>query len=546
MDQIVQLGRYRVEARLGSGAYADVYKATDTTLKRTVALKDLKPALLVDEDAFARFIQEAQVAAGLFHPHIATVLDLGEVYGRYFLAMRYVEGASLDQVLKVRGSLPWDEAIRITSQIAEALDFAHQQGLVDRDVKPQNILVSPKEGAVLTDFGLVRAMEASGLITRTGAIIGTPQYIPPEVWKGQAATPASDQYALASVLVEMLTGKGLFDAPTPPAVMLKHFEPLALPSAWPAGTEVGLEAALREALEQQPGERHASCGAFIQALQAQPAPKHVEVAQVAPIVLAWVVEALQSSKPAAASNQMSIRLAEGVEMVFMRVPAGEFWMGSESTDKEAYVDEKPQHKLYLKEYWIGKYPVTNAQYQAFIQATGYHCNGKFASGKEQHPATNVNWRDALKFCEWASRASGEPIRLPTEAEWEKAARGPDRRRYPWGNQLPRQQLCNYGHETLQVGKYSPHGDSPYGCADLSSNVWEWTTSLFLPYPYQSNDGREHLAETGLRVVRGGACIESAGIQRVAIRGRFDPSHIGKKSASVALTLLDSGCWSLVF
>jgi len=229
MSDIRQLGKYRIEANLGKGAFSDVYKATDVTLNRIVALKVLKPTLLDDEEAFARFIQEAQVVAGLNHPHIATVLDLGEADGYYFLALRYVEGASLDKVLLQHGPLNWKQSMRITGDVADALTFAHEIGLVHRDVKPQNIIISRHEGAVLTDFGLVKAMEAIGIGSRTGVMLGTPQYIAPEVWHGQPATPASDQYALACVLVEMLTGKALFDAPTPWAIMEKHSEPPDLP-----------------------------------------------------------------------------------------------------------------------------------------------------------------------------------------------------------------------------------------------------------------------------------------------------------------------------
>jgi len=262
MSENIQLGRYQIETHLGSGSYADVYRAQDTALKRIVALKVLRPAFLADQEAFERFVQEAQVTSGLFHPHIATVLDLGEAEGRYFIAMRYVEGAALSQILKERGPLPWAEALPIAEQVASALDFAHGKGLVHRDIKPSNILISPAEGAVLTDFGLVKALESSGLGTRTGSILGTPQYIPPEVWHGEPAGPAADQYALACILVEMLSGQVLFEAPTPWAIMAKHTAPLELPQEWPQGTPAGLEAVLSRALAKEPGERYASIGGF--------------------------------------------------------------------------------------------------------------------------------------------------------------------------------------------------------------------------------------------------------------------------------------------
>ena len=263
MSEIKHLGRYKIEERVGSGAYADVYRAIDSVLKRTVALKVLKPALLADEDAFARFTQEAQTAANLIHPQIAWVWDMGDAEGRYYLAMRYVDGLSLDKVLRQRGVLPWPEALAVVQQVAEALSFAHERDLVHRDVKPQNILISPKDGAVLTDFGLVKAMQAGGLSTRSGAIIGTPQYIPPEVWRGEPATPSSDQYALACVLVEMLSGAPLFDAPTPPAVMLKHFQPLEINLNSSPEMLPDVSGILLRALHSEPSQRFPTIAEFL-------------------------------------------------------------------------------------------------------------------------------------------------------------------------------------------------------------------------------------------------------------------------------------------
>lgn len=264
MVSLASLGKYQLLNHLGSGAYADVYQATDTALKRTVALKVLKPALLADQEAFQRFIQEAQTAASLFHPHIAMVLDLGEDGGRYYIAMRYVDGSSLDKLLSEKGPLPLRDAFRMIQQVGEALQYAHDQGLVHRDVKPQNIIVSPTAGAVLTDFGLVKAMEASGMSTRTGAIIGTPQYIPPEVWRDKPVGPAADQYALACVLVEALTGQVLFGASTPPAIMARHFDTLVLPEKWSEGTPLEINPVIRKALAREPGERYVSMREFIQ------------------------------------------------------------------------------------------------------------------------------------------------------------------------------------------------------------------------------------------------------------------------------------------
>ena len=458
MSELTQPGRYRVEATVGSGAFADVYRATDTLLKRTVALKVLKPALLADAEAFGRFVQEAQVAANLFHPHIATVLDMGEMSGRYFLAMRFVDGLSLDQALAAKGPLAWEQALSIAAQIGEALDYAHARGLVHRDVKPQNIILSPSEGAVLTDFGLVRAIVSSGL-TSTGSFLGTPPYMAPEIWEGHPAVFATDQYALACVLVEMLTGKALFDGKTPPAVMAQHFKPLQLPAAWPVGVSQTISAALQKALAKTPEQRFASNAELLRALRRSPASPTPSRPDIQPPVID--VQKLQSRLQPGYNHA-------GIEWV--EIPAGEFLYG-----------EKNQRRLLPSAYLIGKYPVTKEQYRHFLAAnpryptpSGWNKeNRTYPDGEGKLPVVYVTWEDANAFCKWAR------CRLPSPAEWEKAARGTDGRTYPWGEDWVNGKYCNSREANIgsitPVDDY-PNGASPYGVWDLSGNVSEWTSS----------------------------------------------------------------------
>jgi len=188
-----------------------------------------------------------------------------------------------------------------------------------------------------------------------------------------------------------------------------------------------------------------------------------------------------------AANTLTLTLAPGVEMEFVRVPAGEFRMGSDNVKEvQASDNERPQHTVYLDEYYIGRYPVTNRQYQAFVQVSGsaaprYWQGGAIPAGKEKHPVVNVSWEDATAFCAWASERTGKTVHLPSEAQWEKAARGTDGRIFPWGDEKPNKNLCNYDSNeggTTEVGKYSPQGDSPYGCADVAGNVWEWVNDWY--------------------------------------------------------------------
>ena len=206
------------------------------------------------------------------------------------------------------------------------------------------------------------------------------------------------------------------------------------------------------------------------------------------------------------------------EMVL--VPAGEFWMGREHA--KAYYDERPRHQVALNDFYIDKYPVTNAQYGRFLKKAWLHLEPAHWTMKEYNqpdqPVVGVNWEDAQAYCRWAGK------RLPTEAEWEKAARGPDGRRYPWGNEWdPTRANTAEGEprKPTPVGSY-PTGASPYGAYDMAGNVWEWTSSLYKAYPYKADDGREDPRASGDRVLRGGAWNNAAELTRASARLRYDP------------------------
>ena len=237
-----------------------------------------------------------------------------------------------------------------------------------------------------------------------------------------------------------------------------------------------------------------------------------------------------------------IELAPDVRMEFIQIPAGKFIMGSDkSKDEDARDDELPQHNVTLSAYWIGKHSVTNLQYQAFVQAKGVSApkhwqDGQIPAGKENHPVVNVSWLEAEAFCQWASErlragapaALAKKVRLPTEAEWEKAARGMDGRLYPWGDPAPTITMCNYTEvvkDTTPVGQYSPQSDSPYGCVDMAGNVWDWTADWYNPTYYQASPKRNPQGpETGqARVLRGGAMNSLDILIRCAARTRFAPT-----------------------
>jgi serine/threonine protein kinase/DNA-binding SARP family transcriptional activator/predicted ATPase len=264
-DNPDKLGKYTLLELLGKGRFGVVYKASDP-IGRIVAVKVLKPGWSDDSAMVARFRREAQAAGSLFHPRIATILDFNETGNTRFLVVRYIEGPSLERLLTEKGRLDWPAALRVVQEISEALDYAHQRGFVHRDVKPANILVSPSEGAVLSDFGLVRTIQTSQ-ITSDGAVVGSPSYIAPEIWRGEAATPASDMYSLGCVLFEMVTGQVLFEGESTAEIMTKHLlRGPVLPDTWPEEMPIFLESVLSKALSQDPLDRYATAGEFSLAL----------------------------------------------------------------------------------------------------------------------------------------------------------------------------------------------------------------------------------------------------------------------------------------
>ena len=218
---------------------------------------------------------------------------------------------------------------------------------------------------------------------------------------------------------------------------------------------------------------------------------------------------------------LQARFSPEPEMVHIR--AGEFWIGS----------EKPRHRAYLSEYWIGKYPVANAQYATFVNVTGHKPpkhwkKGCPPQGKENHPVVYVNWHDAAAYCRWLTQVTGRPYRLPTEAEWEKAARGTDERKYPWGNRWDSRK-CNAWKwlgkkSTTPVGAYSPAGDSPYGCADMAGNVWEWVADWYESDYYGRSPSRNPTGPPSgkSRGLRGGSWGSVPYYVRSAYRLRYRP------------------------
>jgi formylglycine-generating enzyme required for sulfatase activity len=239
-----------------------------------------------------------------------------------------------------------------------------------------------------------------------------------------------------------------------------------------------------------------------------------------------------------------LTIATPIHMELMHIPEGEFTMGTRPEDipdlvkryggaEDYYKDETPQHPVWVAEFYIGKFPVTNTQYAEYVKAAKAKApehwkNGVIPSGKADHPVVNVTWHDSMAFCRWLSQASGQLVRLPNEFEWKKPARGTDGRIFPWGNDDPTAEVCNFSGsrigDTTPVDRY-PKGINPsHGVWDMAGNVWEWTGSVYAPYPYKAGDARDDPNASGARVVRGGSFDNNARDVRCAVRHWPDPLY----------------------
>jgi protein kinase-like protein len=259
-------GRYEIRRKLGSGGMASVYLAHDPLLSRDVAIKIPRLDGDVDEDRLERFRSELRAIGRLNHPNVVTIYDGGQDEGTPFLVMEPVDGENLAQLIRREAPLPADRAVAIARQIAEALSYAHEQGIVHRDVKPQNVLLDRTGRAKVTDFGIAKSSEMTR--TLTGTILGTPSFMAPEVAGGEPVTPAADIYGLGAVLYQMLTGHTPFEAVNPIAAAVRSQREDAQPPSRLAPVPAWLDGVVLRALARDPAQRYASAAALAEDLAA--------------------------------------------------------------------------------------------------------------------------------------------------------------------------------------------------------------------------------------------------------------------------------------
>jgi serine/threonine-protein kinase len=591
------IGRYVILEKLGEGGMAAVYKAHDTRLDRDVAIKIIRTDTLDSDQFLARFEREAKALAKLQHPNIVNVIDYGDHQGVPYLVMEYISGGTLKDLLGHQAS--FQEAARILAPVARALEFAHKKGIIHRDIKPQNILITESGDPMLTDFGIAKILgpDAGVDLTMTGLGFGTPGYMAPEQLLGARADKRLDIYNLGIVFYEYIAGRKPFRVSDLSEMLLKDDAEIAdqLKQFLPPHLPVEVVNTFLKVLAKNPDARFQDMGEFAGVLEQFSRSESLtllnpqgEVDVLVPskwrfahlpnwvkagllagailsltlVIVAWIGSTLflryaRQNDPSViaaeltpalaqlvttempAAQQESIapttpdqeldslssdtepepdfdehpanRLSEIDGMELVHIPAGKLIMGFGTGSS----GESPAHEIMLDDYWIDRTEVTNAQYILCADAgvcappvsngsyarPDYHTNPAYAN----YPVIYVNHEQATTYCSWAGR------RLPSEAEWEKAARGTDERIYPWGNNAPSPNLLNFNRnvgDTSAVGSY-PDGASPYGVLDMAGNVVEWVADwydarYYLSSPSQNPPGPVQGTE---RVLRGGSWEE---------------------------------------
>lgn len=590
------LDKYEVIRLIGKGGMGLVYQARHVELDKFVAIKVLNTRLVENEEAIERFKREARTVAKLEHANVVKVFDYGVKGTICYLIMEYLQGESLRSRLKNNKQIPLKQITQFLTQVCLALEFVHQQGVVHRDLKPDNIFFhqeAGKEIVKLLDFGIAKLSvvnSAGESLTVTGSVFGTPQYMSPEQCQGKVLDGRSDIYSLGLILYEMISGRRPYDGDSPLSFMYAHVHtnPSDLLEIMP-DLPPHISKAVMYALVKDLESRCQSATEFLEVFSGKVAPlslnensltKNINkvtndlptkasYSQVSKIAFAtillfalvgsvWVVgNQLSNSKentliatpaftPEINTKKTPI-LPVKLQDKFVFIEGADVTIGSnqipcpEIPGCETSLDETPPHKVNLKSYFLGKYEVTNQEYYDFILAEkylapSYWLKGKYPQNTENLPVINVSWDDVNNYCAWLSKRDGVNYRLPSEEEWEYAARGENSNFYPWGNNWD----YNFSYISEQKVKKplaidaAPNNTtdrSAYGIFAMAGNVREWTSSDFQPYP--NSLYKMEKEDNGCKVIRGGSHYSDYTLARSTFRSWQIPT---KKLVDVGFRL----------
>ena len=534
--------RYRPIKFLGEGGFGRTFQAIDEKrLNTPCVIKQFLPQQAGSaalQKATELFQQEAKRLQELGkHPQIPDLEAFFPQDGRLYLVQDFIDGQNLLEEFQNQGKLKEPQIRIILTELLPVLQFIHDNQVIHRDIKPENIIRSKTGQLFLIDFGVSK--ETSGtILTRVGTVTGTPGYAPPEQFRGMVYH-SSDLYSLAVTCVRLLTGHfQKIDGSD------QLFDTNRMEWQWQKYVSLSQEltTVLETMLQDIPVKRYQSATEVLAALANQktiviPTSQTQTFQNPLKQIFQFISPPTNPPKPPANTNvninpQSSFTedLGKGVKLEMIAIPGGTFWMGSPENEAERHDGEGPQHQVTVPSFFMGKYPLTQAQYQAIIGNNPSYFKGN------NRPVETVSWDDAVLFCQKLSQRTGKSYRLPSEAEWEYACRAGTTTPFYFGESIT-PELVNYNgnypyasapkgqdrQQTTDVGSFPPNG---FGLYDMHGNVWEWCLDDYINNYNTAPKGGSALTGTSSeKLLRGGSWYSYPSNCRSANRGYNGPGFV---------------------
>ena len=527
--QLLKKGQYEIIDTLGQGGFGITYLAQDHKRKKQVAIKCLNVSFFKQRyrdkygniEGFGEFLAEEQdkfnteamVLATFDHPHIVKVYpELFQENGLSCMVMEYVKGKNLEQYLYAKGVFSESAGLDIIKGIGEALNYIHSRNYLHRDIKPANILLRESDNkAILIDFGLAREVNFAELMSLTNA--KTPVFAPPEQFENRSNfTPALDIYALAATLYVIIAvhEPPFIPLPSPylnAKIMLDMKMAIEPPQKYNSQISQKVNDAILKGMELDYRNRPQSISEWFRFLGIQSQNNHLKTFTFE--VVTTNAKGSIINKRNHSANYFVEDLGNGVELEMVEIPAGTFYMGSPENKAGRYDRESPQHQVNVPSFFVGKYPLTQAQYQAIMGNNPAYFKGN------NRPVECVSWNNAVNFCQNLSQKTGKNYKLPSEAQWEYACRAGTKTPFYFGESITLDLVNydgNYAYAAAPKGQYRKQatdvGTFPpnaFGLYDMHGNVCEWCEDDWQEnYINASINGSALISLSNIKLLRGGS------------------------------------------